>query len=222
MKARSAVVIPVAAIAIAVLAGCGALTAGTPGPAATVASTSASTNTSASTSASALPPTTAPPVTITATPAPPVTVTATPPPVVIVPQAPVTVTQAPSTVYYPDGPAPTSPADQQVASDTYTAESVVGWWIPQLSSNTDSASAMAKFWSLQGMAGHYTDVFMVSSNDYTSFRHSGYYVTLIPRKFSTAAAANAWCDSEGFAIDNCLAKRLSHTDGPDGSTVERG
>ena len=148
--------------------------------------------------------------------------TATPPPVVIVPQAPVTVTQAPSTVYYPDGPAPTSPADQQVASDTYTAESVVGWWIPQLSSNTDSASAMAKFWSLQGMAGHYTDVFMVSSNDYTSFRHSGYYVTLIPRKFSTAPAANAWCDSEGFAIDNCLAKRLSHTDGPDGSTVERG
>ena len=45
---------------------------------------------------------------------------------------------------------------------------------------------------------------------------------LIPRKFSTAPAANAWCDSEGFAIDNCLAKRLSHTDGPDGSTVERG
>ena len=222
MKARSAVAIPVAAIAIAVLAGCGALTAGTPSPAATVAGTGASTNTSASTSASALPPTTAPPVTITATPAPPVTVTATPPPVVIIPQAPVTVTQAPSTVYYPDGPAPTSPADQQVASDTYTAESVVGWWIPQLSSNTDSASAMAKFWSLQGMAGHYTDVFMVSSNDYTSFRHSGYYVTLIPRIFSTAAAANAWCDSEGFAIDNCLAKRLSHTDGPDGNTVERG
>jgi hypothetical protein len=61
-----------------------------------------------------------------------------------------------------------------VASDHYTAGSMVGWWIPQLSSNTDSASAMAKFWSLQGMAGHYTDVFMVSSNDYTSFRASGY------------------------------------------------
>jgi hypothetical protein len=68
---------------------------------------------------------------------------------------------------YPYGrdPAPPSSAEQQVASDHSTAESVVGWWIPQLSSNTDSASAMAKFWSLQGMAGNYKDVFMVSSSD---------------------------------------------------------
>ena len=222
MKARSAVAISAGAIAIAFLAGCGNLTAGSASPETTATTTTTSSSSSSSSSSSAPPPTTAPPVTITATPAPPATVTATPPPVVIVPQAPVTVTQAPSTVYYPNDPAPTSTADQQVASDTYTAESVVGWWIPQLSSNTDSASAMAKFWSLQGMAGHYTDVFMVSSNDYTSFRHSGYYVTLIPRTFSTAAGANAWCNSEGFAIGNCFAKRLSHADGPDGNTVERG
>jgi len=72
------------------------------------------------------------------------------------------------------------------------------------------------------MAGHYADLFMVSSNDYSSFRYSGYYVTLIPRTFATAAGANAWCDSEGFAIGDCFAKRLSHTAGPDGNTVERG
>ena len=219
MKARSTVAISAGAIAAAVLAGCGTLTAGTSSPETTLGTTPASTTTS-----TIAPPPTAPPVTITTTPAPPTTVTAPPPPVIVVPQPPVTVTQAPSTVYYPYGgnPAPTSSADQQVASDHYTADSMVGWWIPQLSSNTDSASAMAKFWSLQGMAGHYTDVFMVSSNDYTSFRASGYYVTMIPRTFSTAAGANAWCDSEGFAIGNCFAKRLSHTDGPDGNTVERG
>ena len=159
------------------------------------------------------------------TPAVTATVTQAQPPVVVVPAPapPVTVYQQPTTVYqqpttvYPG----TSSADQQVSSDYSTAESVVGWWIPQLSSNTDSASAMAKFRSLQGMSGGYTDVFMVSSNSYSSFRYSGYYVTLIPRTFSTAAGANAWCDSEGFATDNCLAKRLSHTDGPDGNTVER-
>ena len=214
MQPRSAVALSAGAIAIAVLAGCGNLTAGSASPATTVATISSFSSVSSSA-------TTAPPVTITATPAAPTTVTATPPPVVIVPQAPVTVTQAPSTVY-PQVPAPTSAADQQVANDTYTAESVVGWWIPQLSSNTDSASAMAKFSSIQGMAGHYADVFMVSSNDYSSFRYSGYYVTLIPRTFSTAAGANAWCDSEGFAIGNCFAKRLSHTAGSDGNTVERG
>ena len=85
---------------------------------------------------------------------------------------------------------------------------------------------MAKFWSLQGMAGNYKDVFMVCSwcrpAINTTFRYSGYYVTMIPRTFSTAAGANAWCDSEGFATGNCFAKRLSHTDGPDGNTVERG
>ena len=218
MRARSAVAVSAGAIAVAVLAGCGTLTAGTSSPETTLGSTPSSVSTSTVT------PPPAPPVTITATPAPPATVTATPPPVVVVPQAPVTVTEAPSTVYHSNGgnSAPTSSAAQQVASDYYTAESMVGYWIPQLSSNTDSASAMAKFRSLQGMAGHYTDVFMVSSNDYSSFRYSGYYVTLIPRTFSTAAGANAWCDSEGFATDNCFAKRLSHIDGPDGSSVERG
>jgi len=59
-----------------------------------------------------------------------------PPPVVVIPQAPVTVTQAPSTVYpYGGDPAPPSSAEQQVTSDHSTAESVVGWWIPQPSSN---------------------------------------------------------------------------------------
>ena len=63
---------------------------------------------------------------------------------------------------------------------------------------------------------------MVSSNDYSSFVYSNYYVAMVPREFPTAAGANAWCDSEGFSADNCFAKRLSHNDGPDGNSVERG
>jgi len=203
-KTRIIVMALFAALFALILAGCGSTQSGT----AVVGSTTAPQSTKA-------------PVTVTTTapapkpkPSPTPTVTAT-----VLVQPPVTVVQphAPITVY-----TGTSPADQQVASDNYTAESTIGWWIPQLSSNVDSASAMAKFWSLQGMSGGYTDVFMVSSNDYTSFRHSGYYVTMIPRAFSTAAGANAWCDSQGFATGNCFAKRLSHTDGPAGNTVERG
>ena len=211
----TATIIFAASIAL-VLAGCGG---------ATQAGSAVATSTAAApvtvTTTAAAKPKPSPTPTVTAT------VTQAQPPVVVVPApapAPaVTVYQQPTTVYqqaptvYPG----TSSADQQVSTDYSTAESVVGWWIPQLSSNTDSASAMAKFRSLQGMSGGYTDVFMVSSNSYSSFRYSGYYVTLIPRTFSTAAGANAWCDSEGFATDNCLAKRLSHIDGPDGNTVER-
>jgi hypothetical protein len=79
--------------------------------------------------------------------------------------------------------------------------------------------AAAMFHSLQSS---YPDVFMVSSNDYSSFVYSNYYVAMVPREFPTAAGANAWCDSEGFSADNCFAKRLSHNDGPDGNSVERG
>lgn len=157
-----------------------------------------------------------PPATVTAAPPQPQTVTQTPPPVVVVPGPRVTVTQAPATVYYPDSG---SAADTQVASDWPRAESMVGWWIPQLSSNIDSASAMAKF---RPLSGRYNGVFMVASADFTSFRNAGYYVTMISVPFTSAPAANAWCDSQGFPADDCLAKQLSHTDGPDGMTVERG
>ncbi len=157
-----------------------------------------------------------PAVTVTATPAPPETVTQTQPPVIVLPPERVTVTQAPSTVYYPRG---SSAADQQVAADWLTAEAMVDSWIPQLSSNPDSASAMAKYRTL---SASYGGVFMVASADFTSFRSSGYYVTMIAVPFGTAAQANAWCDAQGFPAVDCLAKVLSHTRGPDGLTVERG
>jgi len=165
------------------------------------------------------------PVTVTSTESPPLstaapapTVTATvlvqPPVTVVQPQAPVTVIQPPVTVY-PDSP---SIADLQVARDHSIAESTIGWWIPQLSSKTDGAGAMSRFYSLQA---NYPDVFMVWSGDYSSFRSPNYYVALVPREYGTSAAANAWCDFQGFSADNCFAKRLSHNDGPDGNSAER-
>ena len=156
-----------------------------------------------------------PPVTVTATQARPETITQTPPPVVVVPAPRVTVTQAPSTVYVPGG---SSAADQQVAADWLTAESVTDVWIPQLSSNSDSPTAMAKY---NALSARYSGVFMVASGDFTSFRNPGYYVTMIAIPFGSPAEANHWCDAQGFAADDCLAKRLSHTAGPDGSSVER-
>jgi hypothetical protein len=210
------------AAAVTVLSGCGSTVAGTSavGAPVTLPTTSSQRATppprSAGTVTTAAPATTkAAPETVTAP--PPVTVTSTPPPVVVPPPA-VTVTRAPSTVYVPQPSS--SEADQQVAGDTYIAELMVNWWIPQLSSNPDSASAMTKFRALQGRG--YGDIFMVDSADFSSFRNPGYYVILMPQVFLTSAEANAWCDAEGFAADDCLAKTLSHTAGPDGSTVERG
>ena len=223
MKTRSTA-IAVMAAAVTVLSGCGSTVAGTSavGEAVSPPTTSSQRVTQPPRSAGPVR-TTAPAPTRTATetvtaPAP-VTVTSTPPPVVVPPPV-VTVTRAPSTVFVPQPNG--SEADRQVAADSYTAELMVGWWIPQLSSNTDSASAISKFRTLQGRGPGYGDIFMVDSADFTSFRNSGYYVILMPQVFLTAAEANAWCDAEGFAVDDCLAKQLSHTAGPDGLTVERG
>src|SRR5664279_3828636 len=185
-------------------------------------------------------PTTAAPVTVTKTaaprpkPKPTPTVTATvtqaaQPPVVVVPApAPQTVYQQPTTVYqrpetqYVEPPSYSgTAAAQQISNDYYVAESMVGSWIPQLGSSTSESEIMTRFNSLKSMSGGYSDVFMVRSSDYSSFTNSGYYVILLPRTFSTPAGLNAWLDSEGFAPSNGFAKRLSHTDGPSGNSVER-
>ena len=146
-------------------------------------------------------PTTAAPVTVTSTesitsPTAAPTVTATvlvqPPVTVVQPQPPVTVVQPPVTVY-PDSP---SSADLQVSRDYAIADATIGWWIPQLSSKTDGAGAMSRFYSLQTS---YPDVFMVWSGDFSSFRSSNYYVAMVPREYDTSAGANAWCDYQGFS-----------------------
>ncbi len=219
--------VAVVAAAITVLAGCGQQIAGTSAavpdpnsaaaPASRVGTASSSVRQTVTATAAATRTVTATP---TRPPAPkppePETVTQTPPPVVVVPAPRVTVTQAPSTVYVPQGG---SAADDQVAADWLTAEVMAGSWIPQLSSNPDSATAMAKY---RALSAAYDGVFMVASSDFTSFRNPGYYVTMIAVPFGTPEQANGWCDAQGFPAEDCLAKKLSHTDGPDGSTVERG
>jgi hypothetical protein len=159
-------------------------------------------------------------------PTPAVTSTVTqaaPPPVVIVPAAPApppqTVYQQPTTVYqqppvYSSG----NSADQQVSVDYPIAEGAVGWWVPQVGSYTDSSSAMAKYNQFESQGW---PVFMVRSGDYSSFRYSGYYVILVDNTYASAAEANSWCDAQGLSSDNGFAKRLSHSSGPDGNSVQR-
>ena len=214
-----------AVIAIA-LVGCGSTQSGTAsaGPIATAAQS-----------------TTKAPVTVTKTakPAPakttPTATVAEPaqPPVVIVPAPPTTVYQPPTTAYQPaPAPAPTNGfltqdpsslngnSTKYIIQGTYaTAESTIGYWIPQLSADHTGLGAMQEFTKFK-LAG-YSDLIMVWSADYTSFKYPDYYVIFAPQTFSTAAGANAWCDSQGFASGDCLAKRLSHTDRPEGNNVDR-
>jgi hypothetical protein len=131
------------------------------------------------------------------------------------------------TVATPPSAAPQS-LSTRAAADRGTAESMIGYWLPQLSSKQaglvvngttyDDALIMQEF---QGLARAYPTAFLVRSDDYSTFKRGGFWVVLAAAPSSSAAQANAWCDAHGFGRDDCFAKRLSHTDGPQGNTVAR-
>ncbi len=117
-------------------------------------------------------------------------------------------------------PDPAAELDRLVADDAPTAESLVGRWAPQVSSTTlgtvDGVLADIRFWQER-----YPASIVVRSADFSSFQRPGFWVTLVPPGYATAAEALAWCEAEGLVPDDCFAKRLSHTDPPDGNTVLR-
>ncbi|WP_433783317.1 hypothetical protein ACQPX6_25105 [Actinomycetospora sp. CA-101289] len=124
----------------------------------------------------------------------------------------------------PTSPSRTLPAEPSAAlqtqrgSDAGVAESMVGSWAPQLSAKKeglvvdgqtyDAAAILADHLRLRG---EYPDAVLVWSGDYTSFRSTDFWITIVNRPFATPEAANAWCDSAGIGPDDCYAKRLSHS-----------
>ena len=139
-----------------------------------------------------------------------------------------------SSLSQPSQPAPSSAADpedelrRRLDGDAATVESLVGKWIPQLSSKRegdvvdgtryDAAAVLADF---NGWKERVPSSVLTRSERFTSFRGQDYWVTVAAEPFATAEAANAWCDTEGLAPGDCFAKRLSHTEGPGGNTRPR-
>jgi hypothetical protein len=116
----------------------------------------------------------------------------------------------------------------QVASDRSTVEGLVGQWVPQLSSKRDGLVADGITYDDDAILAHYSSLLardpsavMLYSGDWPVFNGNDYWVVVHPQGFSTAAAANAWCDAQGYSTDDCLAKKLSHSGGTSGSTVPR-
>lgn len=125
-------------------------------------------------------------------------------------------------------PTPAAALEAQRADDAATVETLVGQWVPQVSAKSvglvvdgvtfDEQRILADY---QALAQRYPDAVLLRSADYTSFRAAGFWVTVVPRTFPSAADANAWCDGEGFASEDCFAKRLSRTEGPEGNSAPR-
>jgi hypothetical protein len=128
-------------------------------------------------------------------------------------------------------PPPISAGEQlatQVRRDQPTVESVVGQWVPQIASkrvgtvaNGVTYDAEAIWRDVLAAKTRYPQAALLRSDDYASFQRGGFWVTIVATPFPSAAEANDWCTANGLGRDDCFAKRLSHSDGPQGNTVPR-
>ena len=123
---------------------------------------------------------------------------------------------------------PSSSLQDRRDEDRRALTGVEGSWLPQVSSKRvglvadgityDEAAIWKQF---QTTLATHPSARLVSSSDWGSFQQGRYWVTLIDERFTTAAQANAWCDSEGYPTDQCYAKRLSSNGSFAGNTVTR-
>ena len=101
-------------------------------------------------------------------------------------------------------------------------------WVPQISSKKLGLFADGiTYSSVDILRNHltlrqqYNDVRLVSSDDWTTFNGSDWWITVVDEASSDASSANRWCDVHGIDPFNCFAKKISATLSPDGTTVLR-
>src|SRR5207237_2100565 len=84
---------------------------------------------------------------------------------------------------------------QQVASNHTAVEQLVGKWVPELSAKKPGLVADGVTYNYQAIladyqkqAAQHSGALLLKSDDYTSFKLPGFWVTVVPQTFSTAAA----------------------------------
>lgn len=117
---------------------------------------------------------------------------------------------------------------QQVEADRGVAEGLVGSWVPQLSSKQLGMTVHGVtfgypeiFAGFQALHTRFPRSVLIRSDDYSTYGRAGYWVTIMAEPHASPDAANAWCANNGIPAEDCFAHRMSHTDGPAGSSKTR-
>ena len=99
-------------------------------------------------------------------------------------------------------------------------------WVPQLSSKRPGVVDNGVVWdnamTLQehlDLRRQYPDVRLLWSGDWSTFSAPNFWVTVVGITFSDSAGPLAWCRSQGFDRDHCIAKIISTTHPVEGSTA---
>ena len=104
----------------------------------------------------------------------------------------------------------------------------LGKWTPQLSSKQVDLVADGQTWTNRSILAEFLktrqanpNAVIVNTSEWSVFDVGGWWVTLSGELYATADEANAWCDSQGYDAEHCLAKRMESSGSPQGTTKSR-
>jgi hypothetical protein len=122
-------------------------------------------------------------------------------------------TQAPS-----DDPirAAQSALDLLTLSDTTTANTLVGRWVPQLSAKKDGVVWAGVSYDLPTILAEHSkyrakyQAILIRGDKFNFQLSSDWYVTVVPIAYDTSDGALAWCRQNAIGRKDCLAKLISN------------
>lgn len=147
----------------------------------------------------------------------PSTVTAAPPP----PPPPRTVTVTPD--------ADDSSLQQLRAyarnDHAYVSRYLTDMWLPQLSAKRVGLEAEGVVWDNEqileehlAIRDEYPDARLLWSGDWKTFDGRNFWITIVGLTSPDYTDVLAWCSDQGFDRDHCIAKIVSNSRGPSGTT----
>lgn len=128
------------------------------------------------------------------------------------------------------GDAPATAGEQlgaHVTDGTLVAErQLTDRWVVQLSAKKPGLEADERTWDEESILEEFEEnqrrhpeAILLWSGDWSSFRLADFWVTVLAEPYDSPDEALATCTNLGLDRDNCFAKKLSTSEGPDGTTV---
>lgn len=105
------------------------------------------------------------------------------------------------------------------------ASKLDGHWVVQLSAKQVGLTTEQQTWTdeaileeFETLRAQHPEALLLNSSQWSSFRLEDYWITVLNEPFDDPEAALAKCRELGIDRDNCFAKKISSTEGPEGTT----
>ncbi|MCT1828772.1 hypothetical protein [Brevibacterium luteolum] len=105
------------------------------------------------------------------------------------------------------------------------ASKLDGHWVVQLSAKQVGLTTEQQTWTdeaileeFEALRAQHPEAVLLNSSQWSSFRLEDYWITVLNEPYDDPEAALTKCQELGIDRDNCFAKKISSTEGPEGTT----